>query len=308
MCDNWEFALGQARGEYVLIIGDDDAAMPGGLDPLLARLGTALEPMIHTWCPHVYNWPVDECAARIAYLAPVIPESELDLKQMARRVFGLGAWKYYRLPSPYHSAVPRRILGLIRERTGRVFHSTCPDVFTAMAIPQFADYAISLGRAVTVRGHSSQSNGCFVKQSQRANVARFVLEYGEYQFHQTLVRDIPPLANAIADAVLIARDLFPQLYENVEFGYSAMWAFMCRQGLISHGEVFRRSQELRRRHNFSVFAFSCYAALHRLAAGRLRILHAVGTMGVLEDQIPNNINDFVKALVRDSSLWRGMTL
>src|SRR5687767_2195524 len=29
MSDNWDFALRSARGEYVVIIGDDDAVVPG---------------------------------------------------------------------------------------------------------------------------------------------------------------------------------------------------------------------------------------------------------------------------------------
>jgi glycosyltransferase involved in cell wall biosynthesis len=307
MCDNWEFALEQARGDYVLIIGDDDAVMPGQLDALLARLKTFAEPTIHMWPLHFYDWPTEDCAGRLAYLAPVIPEAELYLKQVARDAFRLGTWKYYRLPSPYHSAVPRQILALIRRQTGRVFHSTQPDIFTAMAIPQFADRAINIGTAVTVNGHSSQSNGCFVRERAIANVARFVGEYGEYRFHHTLVHDMAASANGIPDAALVARDLFPGLYENVEFGYSAMWAFICRLGWMSHGEVLRRSRELRRSHNFSVIAFSGYAALHQLAAVRRRMLHAVDTMAVHKDRIPDNIGDFVKALAGDSRLRRGMT-
>src|SRR5215207_8249326 len=34
MSDNWEFALGKARGEYIVYIGDDDAMMPGGINRL----------------------------------------------------------------------------------------------------------------------------------------------------------------------------------------------------------------------------------------------------------------------------------
>src|SRR3954468_2228340 len=34
MTDNWEFALGHARGRYALFVGDDDAILPGALDRL----------------------------------------------------------------------------------------------------------------------------------------------------------------------------------------------------------------------------------------------------------------------------------
>src|SRR5438094_861105 len=32
MSANWEFALEHVRGEYILIVGDDDALLPGALD------------------------------------------------------------------------------------------------------------------------------------------------------------------------------------------------------------------------------------------------------------------------------------
>jgi hypothetical protein len=291
--------LQQARGDYVLIIGDDDAAMPGGLDALLARLEAAPEPRVHMWPQHVYNWPVEEFAAKIVYLAAVVPDFKVDLKQKARNAFRLGAWKYYKLPSPYHGAVPRQILTSIRKQTGRVFHSTCPDVFTGMAIPNFTDYAINLGKAVTVQGRSSLANGCVVKQKAEANIAKFLLEYENYRFHHTLVQSLPASASAIPDAVLIARDLFPELYENTEFGYSAMWAYLCRLGLVSHSEVFRRSQHIRRSQDFSLMTFSGYAALQQIAVARSSILEALTTLGALQDRVPDNIHDFVHALPRD---------
>src|SRR5687767_10792326 len=52
MCDNYEFALENARGDYVIIIGDDDAVMPAGVDFLLPRLASLSEPTIHMWPLH----------------------------------------------------------------------------------------------------------------------------------------------------------------------------------------------------------------------------------------------------------------
>ena len=144
MCGNYEFALEQARGDYVIFIGDDDAVIPGALDHLLSLLRRTPEPIIHMWPLHIYDWPVDGKPARVAYLAPVVAPTELDLKAKARFVMSMGSWKYYELPSPYHSAIPRQILTAIRERTGRVFHSTQPDVFTAMAIPAFTSRAVNM--------------------------------------------------------------------------------------------------------------------------------------------------------------------
>ena len=229
MCGNYEFALKQCRGEYVIYIGDDDAVIPGALDLLLDKLRRLPEPVIHMWPLHVYDWPVGQKKASVAFLAPRVEPREVDLKAKGRFAVEMGGWKYYELPSPYHAAIPLRILTAIRERTGRVFHSTQPDVFTAMAIPAFADRAINLGQAITMNGRSARSNGLgFVESAAKRNIDRFLAEYGEYRFHPTLFPETAGAANMIPDAVLMARDMFPELYGDVKFGYSAMWAYVCR--------------------------------------------------------------------------------
>jgi len=306
MCGNYEFALEQARGDYVVIIGDDDAVMPGGLDRLLARLRALSKPTIHMWPLHIYDWPVGKLPAKVAYLAPKIPEFTLDLKAKALDVVRRGAWKYYELPSPYHSAIPRAILSQIRNRTGRVFHSTQPDVFTAMAIPAYADRAINLGTTITLNGRSAQSNGLgFVQRKARANIDRFIAEYGDYRFHPTLATGVPAAANMIPDAVLLAVDLFPELYHGVDFNYSAMWAYICRIGFMSHAEVLRRARRIGQAHDFSVPRFARFAALHQAAVGRRKLLNAATPLGGLAVTVPATIDEFVRALAREPKRTRG---
>ncbi len=297
MCGNYEFALERARGVYVIFIGDDDAVIPGALDHLLSLLRAASQPTIHTWPLHIYDWPVDGKPARVAYLAPVRAQTELDLKAKARFVISMGSWKYYELPSPYHSAIPRQILTAIRERTGRVFHSTQPDVFTAMAIPAFADRAVNIGQTITLNGRSAQSNGLgFIKRSALANIERFIREYGDYQFHPTLYPGVAGPVNMIPDAALVARDLFPELYAGVAFNYSAMWAYVCRMRFISHADVMRMQFQIRHRHPFSLTAFLALSAVHEMSVVRRKVLNRLTPLGELKVHTPDNIQEFVRTL------------
>lgn len=303
MCDNYEFALSKCRGEYVIIIGDDDAVMPGRLDDLIALLKELPEPMIHMWPLHIYDWPVENKLASIAYLAPVKAPSRLNLKDKARFVVGSGGWKYYELPSPYHSAIPIGILNEVRERTGRVFHSTQPDVFTAMAIPAFADYAINIGRTVTLNGRSSRSNGLgFVKRNARVNIERFISEYGDYKFHPSLYGGVSGLSNMIPDAVLLAKDFFPELYAEVKFNYSAMWAYICRIGFIGHIEVLKEWRKIGAQQPIGCLSFLGYSLIHELSAIRRIILNKVSKLKKRDNKIPENINKFVVHLTQTTEL------
>lgn len=297
MCDNYEFALENARGDYAVIIGDDDAVLPGRLDALLERLGSLPEPLTHMWPLHVYDWPIDGQPAVATHVAPQLAEREIDLKDAGRRILGLGGWKYGMLPSPYHGAVPTRILNALRARTGRVFHSTQPDVFTAMAIPAFADRAINLGRTVTMNGRSPKSNGRdFLKVQSRANLDRFIGEYGDYRFHPSLLPDVPATANMIPDAVLMAKDMFPEVYGGTDFDYSAMWAYVCRLGFVSTRDVLSRASELKRRQHFSLARFARFSALHQIGATRREILNRTTRPAGFRHGAPANIHDFVRQL------------
>jgi glycosyltransferase involved in cell wall biosynthesis len=297
MCDNYEFALQQARGRYVIFIGDDDAVMPQALDKLLAIMRAASESLIYMWPLHIYDWPVGGRPAKVSHLAPGIPAKYIDMKRKAKAVIRLGGWKYYELPSPYHSAVPKSILDSIRARTGRVFHSTQPDVFTAMAIPALADRALNVGFTVTLSGRSASSNGLgFVSKSALPNIERFIREYGDYKFHPSLYPGVSGAANMVPDAVLVARDLFSGLYQGVDFNYDSMWAYVYRLNFVTRGQVLKNSKEIRKYHPFGAARFLMYTLIHDIAVLRRKILDGWKPMRDIKRQPPDNIFDFVKAL------------
>jgi glycosyltransferase involved in cell wall biosynthesis len=297
MCGNYEFAVEHARGDYVLIIGDDDAVIPGKLDFLLEKLREAPEPLIHTWPLHIYDWPVSGAPARLTYRAGTGAPYEIDLRARARFAMTMGGWKYYELPSPYHSAVPRSILDALRQRTGKIFHSTQPDVFTAMAIPAFAERAINLNQPISFNGRSARSNGLgFIAKSAVANIERFILEYGDYRFHPSLYTGVTGQANMIPDAILVARDMFPEIYDGAEFGYGPMWAYVCRLRFASHWEVLRKRRLISQAHPFSVGRFMFYSVIHEASALRRTLLNRVAAKGGLGAAIPDNIHDFSRLL------------
>lgn len=297
MCDNYEFALSKAQGRYILIIGDDDAVIPNRLDDLLARLRATDRPVPFSWPLHVYDWPVDGQPAQATYLAGDQPERETDLKATARRVMTLGGWRYGDLPSPYHAAIPTAILDALRARTGRVFHSTQPDVFTGMAIPAFADRAINLGRTVTMNGRSPKSNGRdFLRNSSGENLDTFIREYGGYQFHSSLFRGVSAKANMIPDALLVAKDMFPDLYGDVEFDYTAMWAYICRLRFASYRQVLANGNAIRQVHGLKLARLARMAAMHEAAGIRRTILNRLKAPREFRHGAPDNIHDFVRVL------------
>lgn len=295
MRDNWEFAFEHVSGDYVIFIGDDDAVMPQAIDALLSTI--ELDPCdVYCWPSHVYVWPIGQNKSVVKYRATETPPFDMELKSVARFAASWGLCNYAGLPHLYHSAVSRKILDRIKSSTGRVFHTTCPDVFMAYALPAFSEKAINVGKCVTVVGHSAKSNsGALMAKDGNAILGDFAQEYKGYQIHHSLCPEVPFLINLIPDTVLVAMDMFPDVYRDVPRNYSAIWAYMHRIGKYETlmGIVARRNR-IRQCHDFSAMRFLFYALVHHYLDLKSRLLHK--KLEKYEDRCPENIRDFVKVV------------
>jgi glycosyltransferase involved in cell wall biosynthesis len=303
MSDNWDFAFKHVQGAYVIYIGDDDGLMPGAINKLEEMIKTKPSP-IYCWECHEYMWPFDGNPPKIGLIAPVRCSYEIDLNKITRFSLGWGGLRDHLLPRVYYSAVSSSILEAIREKTGRVFHSQAPDLFSGYALPAFSNKAVNVGEALTVIGYSGKTVSA---------VQRFFREYGNYQFHSTLFPKAPIAINHIQDSTLVAMDMFPEFYAKLKFNYEAMWANMVWSGryqrtlyipeskLSSVFHLLCNRKEIRIYHPFRVTSFLFYClinALLRLRADLKRKIKGKKIDGYgYENDSPQNIYAFVK-LVR----------
>lgn len=303
MCDSYEFGLEHAVGRYAVIIGDDDAVMPGALDKLEKIIETNPCP-IYTWPKGVYVWPIAGQNAVAERLPKITPPFELDLKKLAHRAVRQGFWGYSRLPSIYHSAIAKEVVDEMRRTTGRIFHSTQPDLFTGFAFPAFASKAINLGFSVTLHGRSAKANGgVSVDKKAIKNIELYVKEFGDYRLHPTLYPSFPGMANhtnLLPDSLLLAIDKFPQVYGGVKFNYEGMWTVFCLNKGMQFGVdtwgVIRQSRQIRRYHPFSLLRFFFYLIMYKIYLLGIGIMRRPVLPGPFREKAPDNIHDFVQQL------------
>jgi glycosyltransferase involved in cell wall biosynthesis len=302
MSDHWDFALLHAAGDYIMFIGDDDAVIPGAIARLEASI-LSTRSLVYCWPRPVYVWPIDGKPARVIFLPAVAQAAEINLENLARLAVSMGGWKWVRIPCMYHSAIAKCIPDSIREKTGRVFHSTSPDVFMSMAVPVFARTAIDVGYYVSVAGQSEKSNSSiYHKSTGHEPFDRFIQEYGDYRTHPTLFPEIPIGLNLVADSLLVAMDKFPEFYGGMKFNYDAMWAILFREKPVafephlSRLGIIGKRRQIRRYHAFHVSRFLLYSAFHQSLALRRRIVSRICPIGRLANDPPDNIYDFVKTL------------
>ncbi len=291
MCENWDFACEKASGEFIIIIGDDDGVMPGSID-YLENFIKENPSDIYYWDNHIYTWPKQGKQAEINYIAVRENPSPMNVQKMVRETITWGTNKIARLPMVYHSAVSQKVLNKIKEKTGKIFHSVNPDIFSAYALPVFTNRAINLGRVITVSGRSPKANS----SGDDAIVERFLKEFGDYQWHPNLNTKWPRYVYFLLDTILVAMELFPEFYGDIKFNYSAMWA-VCRKKVGKNVlEIIRSRKEIRKYHSFDVAIFLSYLAGHylsgpweRLSGRKARIARRTINRG----NPPNNILEFV---------------
>lgn len=159
MSDNWERGLELARGQFLLVLGDDDGLMPEALRLAHAFL-TQTGSEIVTWFPHQYWWPEFIYPPNRNMLCVNLPRDHHRIDaRVALTAFLQHQETYFVLPGLYNSFMSRRAIDAVRSRVGRYFADPIPDVYSgivnAFSHPEF----IRSGRALSISGFSKKSIG-----------------------------------------------------------------------------------------------------------------------------------------------------
>jgi hypothetical protein len=220
LASSWDFAVSHARGEYVLLIGDDDGLLPYGLCELDKLIRESGQKVIR-WDAAFYTWPNCALAGEGNYLR--IPlgagTTEIDSIKSIENVISF-IQLYTILPMIYNSAIHRDVLAEIRTRTGRLFANRYADVYSGFSTAHVAGRYLSIDMPITISGQSSASTGVAIFFFRnRSSVDR---DFQDLNKRESLLKNdrMPELSimpyTAVADAFLDAkRLLFPNAEELV---------------------------------------------------------------------------------------------
>jgi hypothetical protein len=161
MVDNWERALSNTTGEFITFIGDDDGLLPDACD-VAARILDADDAEILSWQPFLYLWPQywderrqNRLQATVSFEFEVRREASRPLLE---RFYDFGA-HYSKLPMLYNSFVKRSLIDRVRERHGKYFFGSLPDVTSGIVNAAFSASFLVSSRALSVAGLSQHSTG-----------------------------------------------------------------------------------------------------------------------------------------------------
>lgn len=200
MTDNWEFALAQARGDFITYLGDDDGLLPGAL----AELNEVIR---RTGCEAVsceaagYYWPdhIDEYQKNILRVPLGRSLVQRDCEGMLNEVI-----KFRRdscdLPQLYRGFVSHSVVKRVLEESGKFFHSMIPDIYASIALASVLESYYYSFKPYVISGASYYSNGAGSALGQDHQPLKNFLNEDNLPFH-------PKLAYAASGAIIVTECL-----------------------------------------------------------------------------------------------------
>jgi len=201
--DDWNFALDEADGEYVTVLGDDDGMIPGAISYAMEALLKNNLPAL-TWLKINYSWPdhvfeinqntIEGTSA--PYLNVFKAKKALEL--LAN--FKIG---YNRLPCIYNSIIRKELTDAVKQRSynNKFFGGIIPDVYSAVALATVIEEYLYASFPLTVNGASNKSSGVIQglrnRSTSQEDLIPDILTSGE-KYH----KDIGSFSGSIASIVL----------------------------------------------------------------------------------------------------------
>jgi glycosyltransferase involved in cell wall biosynthesis len=221
MSENWEFAISHTKGDYVILIGDDDGLLFNSLSLLQKVIDSTNERVIR-WDWILYYWPdffIKNVAGKM-YIPVNNGFTEFDSIEIIKKVANYEL-HYKTLPMLYNSAVHNSVLKDIKEKNGTFFNSQSPDIYSGFVIAKNVKKYLSLNTPLSIAGLSKSSNGAAqLYTNQNSNIKEDFTSLNEkagFIWHIN-VPSVNVLPAIIADSYYHAKDiLFPDEEDALDY-------------------------------------------------------------------------------------------
>lgn len=204
MRQNFEYALEESRGDYVIFTGDDDSILPGQFGGLCKALAKH-SPDALSWDFPVYGWPVDGVSKksggfRIVHDRVFGQPTELDLAERRNMLRKGELYHFHPIPAIYHGCMSRSFIkDKLAAPDGMCILARSPDTYISMRALQHGGRFMHCRHPFSMNGYGSKSTGGSFGSLGRENKPEEKPK--ETQFETEIrgdpVEDVMPLANSV---------------------------------------------------------------------------------------------------------------
>ena len=159
MKNNWEFGVSKATGDYVSIIGDDDALMPDGFLLAAELIKLSGTNVLHGVCPN-YKWPDYPLISRRNFIGLKLPTTvihEKDPRSQLRKAYEFKARKGTG-PGIYHGIISKKFLDDLKSMRGSYFIDDNPDFDSGFCTLLYAESYLQTSYPLFISGQCAASN------------------------------------------------------------------------------------------------------------------------------------------------------
>ena len=163
MRQNFNDAILDSSGDYVILFGDDDAILPGQFK-YLRQICETSRPDGISWTKATYGWPVDGYPGKVGGIRFYAdecfgPAVHYDPREKLDFLLACQMAEMYPTPNIYHGCVSRAYLERHKPADGVLFDSTIPDVNFQYRGTYVGGNFVNLRHPFSINGHSPVSTG-----------------------------------------------------------------------------------------------------------------------------------------------------
>jgi hypothetical protein len=161
MTEHWNWAISQARGAWLTVLGDDDGLVPGALAAVDRVLQNDPDIEFVRGLNATYVWPGVTPGGEPTLAVPVqrSGDHQPDVSFLARRApYGEISWR--QLPMIYTGGwVRMRSLHGTVADSGEFLRAISPDVYSGVALAHVLRRTVTVNQVLAITGCSPHSNG-----------------------------------------------------------------------------------------------------------------------------------------------------
>jgi Glycosyl transferase family 2 len=172
---NFENAVAQASGDYVMVIGDDDAVLAQQWPRLRAILESERPPAL-SWPALFYHWPAPEKYGgggrlRLSRATLFGEPVRRDAQRQRQAITDLERTREDFSPKLYHGFLSREVLEALKAKTGQYLMSGQIDAYIAAAALRFMPDYLYIRHPFSMLAMGPKSGGSSVAAQHRAGDA-----------------------------------------------------------------------------------------------------------------------------------------
>ena len=208
MTENWNLAVENSSGEWVILLGGDDAIRRNALQKIEEVIvSTSVESI--TWSLAVYTWPNFGFPDKAQLLSIPPTTKEFTLCEVRPEFKNLLEGKISALPSIYYGCIRRTLIDKVLE-SGPLFDSRNPDLFATTMFAFLTSSFVRINSPLTIAGFS-RSSTITALTSKSKDFSELIIDgLNLLQNSKISMHELVPVVDLecawVLDALLIARD------------------------------------------------------------------------------------------------------